>query len=175
MRKSLTSYRLLSVSAVVCIALAMPAHAQSPGSVAFVASQKSSEHNLGDLIGAAIATPGGEAVGDINYVLAEDGKVSTVVIGIGGMLGMGEKNIAVAFADLKPESTPQGEKRRFSIAATKDEIARAPEFRWLEKPMAVRIEEGLKSAAQKVKETARDLGEKAKESMKGSETPKKSP
>src|SRR4026207_1970982 len=41
-------------------------------------------------------------VGDVNDLLVDkDGKVSAVIIGVGGFLGAGEKNVAVPFNALK--------------------------------------------------------------------------
>lgn len=158
----------LAVFVLLSAVVVVTANAQTSSPIAFIASQPAAEHNVGDMIGAIVVSPTGERVGDVNYLLVEDGRLMTAVIGIGGMLGMGEKNVAVPFADLKPADTPPGEKRRFTLAATGDDLARAPAFHWVEKPIAVRIEDGVKSAAQKVKETAKTLGDKASEAMKGS-------
>lgn len=161
----------LAASALLSAALVATATAQAPSQVTFLATQGPTEINVVDLVGAVVVSPSGAPLGDVNYLLVEDSRIKTVVIGIGGMLGMGEKNVAVAYADLKPAPAPSGEKRRFTLAATSDDLARAPAFQWREKPLAVRVEESVKSAAEKVKETAKDLGEKASEAMKGSDTP----
>lgn len=172
----------LAASALLSVALVATAGAQAPGQAAFIATQSPTEVNAGDLIGAAVVDPSGAPLGDVNYLLVEDGRLKTVVIGIGGMLGVGEKNVAVAYADLKSAASAPGEKRRFTLAATAADLARAPAFQWRDKPLAVRVEDSVKSAAQKVRETAKDLGEKASEAMKGSDTtggtttlPKKQP
>lgn len=158
---------LLSAVVVATARAQTPPPAAAPGQVSFIETQKGGEHNVGDLVGASVVTPAGDIVGDVNYLLVEDDRIRTAVIGIGGMLGMGEKNVAVAFADLKPVATNPGEKRRLTLATTAEAIARAPAFQWVEKPLAVRFEDSVKSAAQKVKETAKDLGEKASDAMKG--------
>lgn len=173
----------LLFAVVVATAKAQTQPSNPPaGLVSFIETQKGGEHNVGDLVGASVVTPAGEIVGDVNYLLVEEDRIKTVVIGIGGMLGMGERNVAVAFADLKPTASNPGEKRRFTLATTAEALSRAPAFQWAEKPLAVRLEDSVKSAAQKVKETAKDLSEKASEAMKGSDTkggtstePKKQP
>jgi sporulation protein YlmC with PRC-barrel domain len=41
-------------------------------------------------------------IGDVNDILLDkDGRVSTVIIGVGGLLGVGEKNVAIPFSALK--------------------------------------------------------------------------
>lgn len=174
--------------ALLSVAVIATAGAQSPASkpfgtpASFIETQKGGEHNVGDIIGAAIVTPAGAVIGDVNYLLVEDDRIKTVVIGIGGMLGVGEKNVAVAFADLKPASTDPGERRRFTLATSVEPVSRAPAFQWLEKPFAIRVDDGVKSAARKVRDTAKDLGERASEAMKGGDNkgngpaePKKQP
>jgi hypothetical protein len=45
------------------------------------------------LIGSTVYTPANETVGDINdLIIGLDGKVQGVVIGVGGFLGLGEKD-----------------------------------------------------------------------------------
>ncbi|TGP77230.1 PRC-barrel domain containing protein, partial [bacterium M00.F.Ca.ET.221.01.1.1] len=40
-----------------------------------------------------------QKIGDVNdIVLAKDGKAKSLIIGVGGFLGMGEKNVAYDFA-----------------------------------------------------------------------------
>lgn len=54
------------------------------------------------LIGLNIYNPGNEKIGDINEVMVDaSGRVKSVIIGVGGFLGMGERNVAVPFEDLK--------------------------------------------------------------------------
>jgi hypothetical protein len=54
------------------------------------------------LIGLDVYNRADEKLGDVNEVLLDkDGKVKAVVIGVGGFLGMGEHDIAVAMDRLK--------------------------------------------------------------------------
>lgn len=85
-----------------------------------------------NLIGKAVYSGQGEnanKVGDVNDVLmSSDGKAQAVVIGVGGFLGIGEKDVALEFNRLN-WTTEKGNDRRLSIAATKDELQNAPAFR----------------------------------------------
>jgi sporulation protein YlmC with PRC-barrel domain len=48
-------------------------------------------------------------IGDVNDILLDkDGRVSAVIVGVGGFLGIGEKDVAVSFDALKN----QGERRK---------------------------------------------------------------
>jgi sporulation protein YlmC with PRC-barrel domain len=54
------------------------------------------------LMGLDIYNEANEKLGDVNeLILDKDGKVSAVVIGVGGFLGMGEHDIAVTMDKLK--------------------------------------------------------------------------
>jgi hypothetical protein len=53
-------------------------------------------------MGVDVYGPNNEKVGDIDDVLVDrDGKIQAVVIGVGGFLGMGEKDVAIPFAELQ--------------------------------------------------------------------------
>ena len=63
----------------------------------------------------------GENLGEINNVIInEKGDVVAVVIGVGGFLGIGEKNVGVPFDELEFRTADPAERRK---AKTKDEKA----------------------------------------------------
>jgi len=54
------------------------------------------------LAGVNVYNEAGEKIGDINdVILDKSGKVINVILGVGGLLGLGEHNVAVAFDKLK--------------------------------------------------------------------------
>lgn len=65
-------------------------------------------------------------IGDVNDLLVDnDGKVSAVIIGVGGFLGAGEKNVAVPYA-LK--LTDKNGKRYLVMDTTKEALEKAPGY-----------------------------------------------
>lgn len=69
-----------------------------------------------------------EVVGDVNdLVLAEDGSISAVVIGVGGFVGVGEKNVAVDYSRLAFATDGSGD-LRIVLPTTKEELEAAPTF-----------------------------------------------
>lgn len=82
------------------------------------------------LLGKTIYTSNGddaEAIGDVNdVVMSPDGKAQAVVVGVGGFLGMGEKEVAVDFTRLN--WVDRDDERRLVMSATADELKTAPEF-----------------------------------------------
>jgi sporulation protein YlmC with PRC-barrel domain len=77
-----------------------------------------------------------EAVGDINdLIVGDDGTIEAVVIGVGGFLGVGEKNVAVSYDSL--HWTDEGDGDRFAVfEASREDLQNAPEFTPEEMAMA---------------------------------------
>lgn len=60
------------------------------------------------LVGVNVYNNNNEKIGDINEILLDDtGKVTGVVIGVGGFLGMGEHDVVVKLSDLKFVNEPR--------------------------------------------------------------------
>jgi len=76
--------------------------------VQFVASQERSDWLASSLIGRTVYNLQDENLGEINDVIVgEDGRVIAILIGVGGFLGIGEKDVGVNFAAL--QFMPQAE------------------------------------------------------------------
>ena len=63
-----------------------------------------------------------------DLVLSGNGQVAAVVIGVGGFLGLGEKQVAVDFGALQLAVASDNTKR-FVVQTTKDELTSAPDFK----------------------------------------------
>ena len=64
-----------------------------------------------------------------DLVLGASGQISAVVLGIGGFLGAGEKNVAVAYSQIQWTLASDGSLRG-SLNSTKDALAAAPDFKF---------------------------------------------
>ena len=54
------------------------------------------------IIGKSAVNSQDEAIGDVNDLVTDrSGKILAALIGVGGFLGIGEKDVAVRFEDLK--------------------------------------------------------------------------
>lgn len=70
-----------------------------------------------------------EHIGDINnLVIGENGQVVAVVIGVGGFLGIGEKNVAVNYSELE-WVVAEDNTERYILPTTKEALEAAPDFR----------------------------------------------
>ena len=68
----------------------------------YVTQQEPADWSAQALIGRTVYNPEGDSLGDINNViLNEKGDVVAVTIGVGGFLGMGEKDVGVPFDALQ--------------------------------------------------------------------------
>lgn len=81
------------------------------------------------LIGSTVYTKDDQSIGDINdLIVASDSKVETgVVIGIGGFLGMGEKNVVMDMSRLSIVPTDNGG-AKIVLDTTKSELESMPAY-----------------------------------------------
>ena len=67
-------------------------------------------------------------IGDIKDVLIDNGQANTAIIGVGGFLGAGEKDVAVKFDSIKP--TMKDNKPYLTLDTNKDALKSAPGFKY---------------------------------------------
>jgi sporulation protein YlmC with PRC-barrel domain len=68
----------------------------------FLTKQESTDMLASNLIGQTVVNSQDESIGDINdLVTDESGKVIAVLVGTGGFLGLGEKDVALGYQDLR--------------------------------------------------------------------------
>lgn len=64
-----------------------------------------------------------EWIGEISEVIvAEDGKISEVILDVGGFLGLGEKHVSMPFDKLNLQQEDGGDDLRVYVSATKEEL-----------------------------------------------------
>lgn len=80
-----------------------------------------------NLIGAEVKTTNDEEVGPVNELIIDsEGQVVAIVIGVGGFLGMGEKDVAIGWDDVT--KTGNADDQELRIVMTREELSAAPEF-----------------------------------------------
>jgi sporulation protein YlmC with PRC-barrel domain len=84
-----------------------------------------------ELKGFNVNTPTDEKLGDIKEVAIDtNGRVSYVVISVGGFLGMGDRHVAVPWDALKiAREGEKGDKKKVILPTTKERLKEAPEFK----------------------------------------------
>jgi ribosomal 30S subunit maturation factor RimM len=68
-------------------------------SVGTMGSSEFDGMTVADLVGMDVETAAGEDVGEIDYVIEQNGELAAIV-GVGGFLGLGEHDVAVPLTDL---------------------------------------------------------------------------
>ena len=101
-----------------------PAASTAPRAAAPAAATPAARHmrehemRASKLIGSSIHDAGDQKIGSVTDLIVDrDGKVTEVVVGVGGFLGAGEKNVAVKMADLK-----RGKDNHLVLNTTKDAL-----------------------------------------------------
>jgi hypothetical protein len=146
-----TLRRSLTAAAAAALLLA-PALAQSPtanapassaaapssttGNPGFVAAQAKDQWLASrNLIGTKVTGPTNETVGSINDLLIDqNGTIVAAVVGVGGFLHIGEKNVAVPFKSLQMTRASDSSEK-IAMRFSKDELQQAPTFHPLAPPL----------------------------------------
>jgi sporulation protein YlmC with PRC-barrel domain len=92
-------------------------------------SHQANEMRASKLIGTNVVNSANESVCEVNDImLSKDGQVAAVIVGVGGFLGMGERNVAVDFKSL--QTRQDGDNLQVVMNTTKESLKSAPEWRW---------------------------------------------
>lgn len=84
--------------------------------------------NASQLIGFDIKGPQNEKIGDIDDLLmAKDGHIESVIIDVGGFLGVGARPVRIAWKDIAWSG--QGDKAVATVNYTKDRLEKMPEYK----------------------------------------------
>ena len=125
--------KLLATTAMVTIAASSAYAAETPMAKAdgrflpSIGEAALASQLIGETVYASEAE-NAETIGEVNdLIVGTDGDVDAAVIGVGGFLGVGEKNVAVSFDNLKLVTDNDGD-RYVVLDTTKEELESAPEF-----------------------------------------------
>jgi sporulation protein YlmC with PRC-barrel domain len=130
MKKLAYTSALLALMTTVASAQA-PAPRQSPGPAAqIMTSVPSDSATVTHWYKQSIYDPSDNKIGEIMDVLVDkSGKVTALIIGVGGFLGMGEKDVAVPFDAVKA-TTKDNNKWYLVMNSNKDALKSAKGFKY---------------------------------------------
>jgi hypothetical protein len=122
----------------------------------FVMSQSSDQWVFSKFKGTDVVGPNDESIGSVNDLLFDkSGKILGVMVGVGGFLGIGQKNVAMDMGAFQvvpassgsistsPSNTPPASVTsrlndptyiKLKVAWTKDQIQQAPDFQYFKLP-----------------------------------------
>ena len=103
--------------------------AQAPA-VGYLTEQAEGQISASTYIGQTVYNAADESIGEINDVIfTTDGSVEAAVIGVGGFLGIGEKNVAVPLETIAVAEVPNSDDLKLTTQETADTLKAAPEFK----------------------------------------------
>ena len=134
----------------------------------FLSEQKNDDMLASTIIGKSAYNSQDESIGEVNDLVTDrSGKILAALIGVGGFLGIGEKNVGVPFnaldfrtvdpaerrtdksAEEKAERKKESAEARFDsehenvhivLNTSKDDLEAAPEFAWLDQQSSDRAQ-----------------------------------
>ena len=109
-------------------AVTQPPTATPPARTSAPAEEVTGAWNASDFMGSRVYNMGGERIGDVNDLLVDDtGRVTAVILGVGGFLGIGEKEVSMTTDQVKRMVHSDGA-TYFTVNATKDQLTAAPQY-----------------------------------------------
>jgi hypothetical protein len=128
MKKLLATAALVALMALPVLAQDAPAPAVEKAPAEKSAALDASDVSAKALLTESVKNAANETIGDINDVLISgDGKVAAVIVGVGGFLGMGEKDVALPYDQLV-FAKDIGDDLVVTTSATKESLETAPEY-----------------------------------------------
>ena len=104
----------------------------------YLTEQATTQVSANDYIGKSIYNSANESIGDVNDLLFEEnGGLVAAVVGVGGFLGIGEKDVALPISKLTLTRDAQNNNEvRLSTTETAEALKSAPEFKTLDDKQA---------------------------------------
>jgi hypothetical protein len=94
----------------------------------YIGEQATEEDLASNWIGKSLYNASDENLGDINDILiGANGEIRAVIVGVGGFLGIGEKDVAVSFSAIEPRTDADGNVDLY-LNATQEQLEAAPDF-----------------------------------------------
>jgi PRC-barrel domain protein len=120
---------LALVTAGVLIASTAAFAQQSGGQTQLMSSIPSNGRTVTDWYKQNVYDPKDQKIGEIKDVMVgPGGQIEAAIVGVGGFLGAGEKDVAVSFSAIKP--TKKNDKTYLTLDTTKDALKNAPGFKY---------------------------------------------
>ncbi|TDY01759.1 PRC-barrel domain-containing protein [Thiohalophilus thiocyanatoxydans] len=94
----------------------------------YLSSAPANGRHASNLIGAEVKTTNNEEVGSVSdLIIDQKGQVVGIVVGVGGFLGMGEKDVAIGWDNVSHSGS--SDQDELQIKSTREDLMSAPEFK----------------------------------------------
>ncbi len=103
------------------------------GDATYLTEQSETQVSANDYIGKQIYNANNESIGDVNdLILEENGGIVAAVVGVGGFLGIGEKDVALPMSKISMARDAENNNDvRLTTTETAEALQSAPEFKTL--------------------------------------------
>jgi len=103
------------------------------GDATYLTEQSETQVSANDYIGKQIYNANNESIGDVNdLILEENGGIVAAVVGVGGFLGIGEKDVALPMSKISMARDAENNNDvRLTSTETAEALQSAPEFKTL--------------------------------------------
>ncbi|WP_018167952.1 PRC-barrel domain-containing protein [Thioalkalivibrio sp. ALMg9] len=93
----------------------------------YLESVPASGMQVSELMGTDVKTAGDEDLGSIDdLIIDQDGQVVAIIVGVGGFLGMGQKDVAIGWGHVTTSGT--ADDRELRVDVTREQLRDAPKF-----------------------------------------------
>lgn len=141
--------------------LALCSSAALAADVTFLSAQQSGEWLAGRLVGTDVLNGKGEIIGKVSdVVLNASGQAQAVVVGVGGFLGVGAKDVAVPYSAIRIGDVVES-RRLVVLNVTKDDLKAAPSYKATDPSTADRLKKKAGDWAKIAKDKAIELSKQA--------------
>ncbi|MGN6748971.1 MAG: PRC-barrel domain-containing protein [Xanthobacteraceae bacterium] len=123
--------KTLAIATIGALIVSSAAFAQQPSTnrTELMNNIPSSSRTVTDWYKQNVYDPSQQKIGEIMDVLVSpSGQIDAAIVGVGGFLGAGEKDVAVSFSAIKP--TKKNDKTYLTLDTTKDALKNAPGFKY---------------------------------------------
>jgi hypothetical protein len=108
------------------------------GKANFVTKQSPDQHLASKFTGTDVVGANDEKIGDVSDLLFDkDHKIIAFVVGVGGFLGIGAKDVAIDPASFQTVAGKDATNLKLRLAMTKEELKAAPTFERYQPPRPV--------------------------------------
>ncbi len=107
-----------------------PADSAKPGGSQVVVTQGKDDWLASKLKGSAVVGSDNQKIGDVaDILLDKGGRVKALIVGVGGVLGLGAREVAVDLTQFREVPANNGNKVQLKVSMTKEQLTQAPEFK----------------------------------------------
>ncbi|OHV26311.1 PRC-barrel domain containing protein [Rhizobium sp. RMa-01] len=109
-----------------------PAPTADTAQAGYITEQAPDQISANTYIGQSVYNGNNESIGSVNdLIMKKDGGLVAAIVGVGGFLGIGEKNVAVPMDKITVAQNTQDRSFKLTTSETAESLKAAPEFKTL--------------------------------------------